>query len=153
MRAPHEIDLPVHSPADAVFDAALGVVQNTKNLQVLAVHTQGHRLVALEKSKMSNPKIFVVGVGGQGDQSLLRVAVGSDPRTRKALMDGKFNKTAATKYVESVQAALSGAAPAPSTPVANHYVQKKVQVPWEDPTAEPDIDLGFSWLGLVAHMR
>lgn len=153
MRAPHQIDLPFPAPADAVFDSALGVVQNTKNLQVLAVHTQGRRLVALEKSKMSNPKIFVVGVDEQDGNGQLHVVVGSDPRTRKALMDGKFNKTAAGKYVEAVQAAASGAAPAPSTPVANHYVQKKNQVPWEDPTVEPDIDLGFSWLGLASHMH
>lgn len=153
MRAPHQIDLPIPSPADTVFDGALGVVQNTKNLQILAVHTQGRKLVALEKSKMSNPKIFVVGVDEQADNGQLHVVVGSDPRTRKALLDGKFNKTAAEKYVAAVQAAVSGDAPAPSTPVVNHYVQKKNQVPWEDSTVEPDIDLGFSWLGLVAHMR
>lgn len=153
MRSPHEITQPMTPPADAVFDNALGVVQNTKNLQILAVHTQGRRLVALEKSKMSNPKIFVVGVDDLEGTGQLHVVVGSDPRTRKALMDGKFNKTAAEKYVAAVQAAASGSAPAPSTPVANHYLQKKTQVPWEDPTVEPEIDLGFSWLGLVAHMR
>ncbi|MDN5715925.1 MAG: hypothetical protein L0G89_01705 [Janibacter sp.] len=153
MRAPHQIDLSLPSSADAVFDNALGVVQNTKNLQILAVHTQGRKLVAFEKSKMSNPKIFVVGVDDAEGTGQLHVAVGTDPRTRKALMDGKFNKTAAEKYVAAVQAAASGSAPAPSTPVANHYLQKKTQVPWEDATVEPEIDLGFSWLGLVAHMR
>lgn len=153
MRAPHQIDLPLAAPPDAVFEHSLGVVQNTKNLHVLAVHTPGRRLVALEKSKMSNPKIYVISVDDQAGQGVLHVAVGSDPRTRKALMDGKFNKTAAGKYVESVQAALSGAAPAPSTPVPNHYVQKKTQIPWEDPAVEPDIDLGFSWLGLASHMH
>lgn len=153
MRAPHEINLPMSSPADAVFDSALGVVQNTKNLKILAVHTQGRRLVAFENAKMSNPKIFAIGVDDLEGKGRLHVVVGTDPRTRKALLDGKFNKTAASKYVEAVEAAVSGAAPAPSTPVVNHYMQKKNQVPWEDPTVEPDIDLGFSWLGLVAYMH
>ncbi|KRE35009.1 hypothetical protein ASG73_17300 [Janibacter sp. Soil728] len=153
MRAPHEITQPLPSPADAVFDNALGVVQNTKNLQILAVHTQGRKLVALEKAKMSNPKIYVVGVDDAEGKGQLHVVVGSDPRTRKALMDGKFNKTAAEKYVAAVEAAASGSAPAPSTPVANHYMQKKNQIPWEDANVEPEIDLGFSWLGLVAHMH
>lgn len=153
MRAPHQTDVSISSPADTVFDGALGVVQNTKNVRILAVHTEGRKLVAFEKSKMSNPKIFVIGVDEDGAQSTLHVVVGSDPRTRRALMDGKFNKTAAGKYVESVQAAVDGTAPAPSTPVTNHYVQKKNEVPWEDPNVEPDIDLGFSWLGLVTHIR
>lgn len=136
------------SAADA-FDAALGVVQNTKNLDILAVHNEGRKLVAFERSKMSNPKIYVMAVD---EQSQLQLAVGTDPRTRKALLDGKANKKSAARFVEAVQGARAGTTPAPSTPVSNHYVQKKNQVPWTDPNQEPDIDLGFSWLGLIQGM-
>jgi hypothetical protein len=89
----------------------------------------------------------------QGPQSALLLAVGTDPRTRKALLDGKFNEKSATRFVEAVQGAVDGTAPAPATPVANHYLQKKTEVPWIDPNQEPDIDLGFSWLGLIGSMH
>lgn len=143
----------VSVPADETFHAALGVVQNTKNLAILAVHNEGHKLVALEKSKMSNPKIYVIAVDGQGAESTLQLAVGTDPRVRKAMMDGKFNEKSAGRFVAAMNGALDGTAPAPATAVANHYMQKKSQVPWTDPNVEPDIDLGFSWLGLVGDMH
>lgn len=138
--------------ADQAFLAALGVVQNTKNLDILAVHNEGRKLVAFERSKMSNPKIYVIAADDQ-PQPAVHIAVGTDPRTRKALLDGRANEKSATKFVEAVQGALDGTAPAPVTPVANHYKQKKNEVPWTDPSQEPDIDLGFSWLGLASRMH
>lgn len=66
--------------------------------------------------------------------------VGTDPRTPKALMDGKANDKSLKKYLESVQGALNGSVPAPVTPVANHYLQKKTEVPWTDPNADPQIE-------------
>lgn len=152
MRAISQHSIPVSTSAADAFQAALGVVQNTKNLDVLAVHNEGRKLVAFERSKMSNPKIYVIAVDDQESKPTLHLAVGTDPRTRKALLDGKANQKSASRFVEATQGALSGATPAPATPVANHYVQKKAQVPWTDPNQEPDIDLGFSWLGLASHM-
>lgn len=142
MRSPKTQTVAIPDPA-AGFQAALGVVQNTKNLDILAVHTEGQRLVAYENSKMSNQKIYVIGVDASKPE--LVIAVGTDPRTRKALMDGRANDKSATKFVEAVQGALDGSAPAPATPIENHYVQKKNQVPWTDASQEPDIELGFSW--------
>lgn len=153
MRAICHRATPASGSAAQAFEAALGVVQSTKSLTILAVHNDARKLVAFESSKMSNPKIYVIGVDDQGSEPMVGIAVGTDPRTRKALLDGKFNEKSANRFVEAVQGALNGTAPAPCTPVANHYLQKKTQVPWTDPSQEPDIDLGFSWLGLVAHMR
>ena len=153
MRAISQKVISVPASTGDAFQAALGVVQNTKNLKILAVHNEGLSLVAFESSKMSNPKIYVITVQAHESETIVGINVGTDPRTRKALLDGKFNEKSATKFLESVQGAIDGSAPAPATPVANHYVQKKTQVPWIDPNEEPDIDLGFSWLGLAAHMR
>ncbi len=152
MRASCQKSVAVSVSADEAFHTALGVVQNTKNLDILAVHNEARKLVAFEKSKMSNPKIYVLAVE-EGAQPTLHLAVGTDPRVRKALLDGKFNEKSAGRFVEGFQGALDGSAPAPATPVPNHYVQKKTQVPWTDPNEEPDIDLGFSWLGLAGHMH
>lgn len=152
MRAPHQMSLPASTPADPTFQTALGVVQRTKNMKTLAVHNEGHKLVVLEKSKLSNPKIYVVAVQDQGAQSTLHVVVGSDPRTRSAMLDATANKKAAGKYVDAVNSALASPVDPPSTPVPNHYMQKKTQVPWDDPNTEPDIDLGFSWLGLAGEI-
>lgn len=143
----------VSASAAEGFRAALGVVQNTKNLDLLAVHNEGRKLVAFEKSKMSNPKIYVLEVDDQGPKPTLQLAVGTDPRVRKAMLDGKFNEKSAGRFVDAVQGALEGTAPAPAAAVANHYVHKKEQIPWTDPEQEPDIDLGFSWLGLASHMH
>lgn len=120
-------------------------------MSILAVHNEGRKLVVLEKSMMSNAKIFVINVEDQGSQSVLNVVAGADPRMRGALLDGMLNQKGAAKFVASVQEAASGATTAPSTPVPNHYMQKKQQIPWEDPNVEPDIQLGFSWLGLASH--
>ncbi|MDN5745983.1 MAG: hypothetical protein L0H31_12780 [Nocardioidaceae bacterium] len=151
MRAIKNVSIPI-TAADQAFQAALGVVQNTKNLDVLAVHNQARKLVAFERSKMSNPKIHVLAVD-QSPQPALHLAVGTDPRTRKALLDGHANEKSATKFIQALHGALDGTAPAPATPVANHYVQKKNQVAWDDPDVEPDIELGFSWLGLASQIR
>ncbi len=147
--ARHE-EITVSVAADEAFQGALGVVQHGKNFQLLAVHNQGRKLVALEKSKMSNPKVYAVQVVGEGAQPTIEVTVDTDPRQRKAMMDGKFNQKALSKFVEGVKGALDGSAPAPVTPVKNHYMQKKDQVPWTDPDQDPEIDLGFSWQALMA---
>ena len=152
MRSVRQSSTTMTGSTDDVFAAALGVVQHSKNLAILAVHTEGRLLVALDKAKMSNAKIYVVSVEQVGHQATLHLAVGTDPRTQKALLDGRANDKAAGRYVEGVRGALDGTAPAPATPVANHYVQKKDQVPWTDPDVEPDIDLGFSWTAFLTHM-
>lgn len=151
MPAPHQVSLPASAPAQALFQSALGVVQNTKSMQILAAHNEGRALVVLGKSMMTNSRIYVIGVEGQGNQSVLHVSVVADPRMRAAALDGTFNKKAAGKYITAVESALTGETPAATTPVANHYVQKKNQIPWDDPNIEPDIQLGFSWLGLASH--
>lgn len=151
MKAIRQNSLTVEAPAPAAFQAALGVAQNTKNVDILAVHNEGQKLVAIEKSKMSNRKIYMVATESQGPNTVLHVAVGTDPRQRQAVLDGKFNAKSLSRFVDAVQGALSGAAPAPITPVPNHFVQKKEQVPWLDPNQEPDIELGFSWLGFASN--
>ncbi|MGH3090597.1 MAG: hypothetical protein ACRDSJ_25240 [Rubrobacteraceae bacterium] len=151
MRSPKHEAASFAAPASTVFGHALGVVQSKKAMSILAVHNEGRKLVVFEKSKMSNPKIYVINVEGQGAQSVLHVVAGADPRMRGALLDGMLNQKGAAKFVVSVQEAASGAMAAPSTPVPNHYMQKKQQIPWEDPNVEPDIQLGFSWLGLASH--
>ena len=63
MRAPHQDILTSTESPDAVFQAALGVVQNAKGTSILAVHTGGRKLVARQKGKFSNPKLFQLQVG------------------------------------------------------------------------------------------
>lgn len=148
MRSAHQESIAISKPADAVFQAALGVAQNTKNACILAVHNEGRKLVVREKPKMSNAKFQQIWVEDKGDSAQLNVVVGTDPRTPKALMDGKFNEKSLKKYLENVQAALDGSAPAPVTPVSNHYLAKKTEVPWEDPEQDPQIELDGNILAL-----
>lgn len=144
MRAPCATDLPLDHPADETFRAALGVVQNAKGFELLAVHNEGRKLIAYEKPKLTSARIHMVVVHDE-DQTVLSHAVGNDPRTTKALLDGKFNKKAAQQYLEAVAGALDGSEPAPVSAVENHYVQKKDRVPWTDSEQEPEVELGFSW--------
>ena len=148
MRAATQETIAISASPDAVFDAVLGVTQGNKNARILAVHNQGRMLVAREKAMLSNPKFHQVHVEGEGQQSQLVVVVGSDPRSQKALMDGKANAKSLKKFVESVQAALDGSEPAPSTPVANHYVQKKSEVAWVDPAQDPEIELDGNFVAM-----
>lgn len=129
-------------PADAVFQALLGVVQNTKGTQILAAHNEGRILVFREKTMWSNPKIHVLAVKEQAGTSQLFASVETDPRGQKALMDGSMNQKSLNKLLEGVRAAVDGTAPVTATPVANHYLQKKNEIPWEDPEQPPDIELG-----------
>ncbi|MFT4289432.1 hypothetical protein [Nocardioides sp.] len=78
----------------------------------------------------------------------LNVAVGTDPRTPKALLDAKFNGSSLAKLVENIQAVLAGTASAPVTPVPNHYLQGKEQVAWTDPNEDPQIELDGNLLAL-----
>ncbi|GAA5141681.1 hypothetical protein GCM10023340_03780 [Nocardioides marinquilinus] len=132
-------------PPDHVFQAALGVVQNDKASTVLAVHNGGRKLVVRQKAKMSNPKFVQVYVEPTAGPSHLHVQVGSDDRSSRALMDGRANQKALGRFIEDVQGALDGSRPAPVTPVPDHFMQKKSQVPWVDPNTDPDIELGGSF--------
>lgn len=151
MRSPKHEAASFAASAPTVFGHALGVVQSRKAMSILAVHNEGRKLVIFEKSMMSNPKIYVTNVEDQGSQSVLHVVAGADPRMRGALLDGMLNQKGAAKFVGSVQEAASGEVTAIPTPVLNHYMQKKQQIAWDDPDVEPDIQLGFSWLGLASH--
>lgn len=142
MRSPKQHSVRIDQPAGEVFRAALGVMQHTKSATVLAVHNDGRMLVVRDKPKMSNAKFFQVLVEEQGAAGTLSVLVGTDPRTPKAILDGKFNQKSLDKYVEAVQAALDGTRPAPATPVENHYLQGDTVVPWVDSTQEPEIEVG-----------
>jgi len=148
MRAIRQETITVSQPADAVFQAALGVVQNNKIAKILAVHNEGRKIVLREQSKMSNRKFHHIWVEDQGGSAQLYVVVGTDPRTPKAIMDGKANAKSLKKFVESVQAVLNGSASAPVTPVANHYMQKKTEVPWSDPDKDPEIELDGNLVAL-----
>lgn len=149
MRAPQQDTIAIASPPEAVFDAVLGVTQNTKNLRILAVHTGGRKIVVREAPKMSNPKFINVWVGGEGAQAQLHITVGTDPRTPKALLDGRANGKTLKGFVDRVQAALDGSAAAPSTPVADHYLQKKTEVAWEDPEQDPQIELDGNFVAVM----
>lgn len=142
MRQAKEASIQMSHDAGQVFEAAVGVVQGAKGRRILAVHNEGRKLVVREKSKFSNPKFVLVGVASGGVGSQLHVVVGTDPRTPSALLDGTMNDRALKKFVEGVQAVLDGSAPAPASPVSNHYLKKKTQVPWLDPNQEPEIELG-----------
>lgn len=146
MRAVRQQSATIQQPADAVFQAAIGVVQNNKSSSILAVHNGARKLVVREKAKMSNPKLQMIFVEDKGGAAELHVTVGTDPRSPKALMDGKANDKALTKLLGAVDGAVTGSAPAPVTPVADHYVQGKTEVPWTDPSEEPDIELGGGFL-------
>lgn len=152
MRAPRQETTAFSASPAAVFDAVLGVTQNNKSASILAVHNEGRMLVAREKGKLSNPKFHQVVVEGEGEQSQLTVVVGSDPRSQKALMDGKANEKSLKKLVENVQAALDGSEPAPSTPVTNHFMQKKTQVPWTDPAQDPEIELDGNFVAVMFNL-
>lgn len=145
--------LTVKATPDDAFQAALGVVQNTKNFDILAVHVEGRQLVARKKPKTTNAKIFVINVTSEMQgQATINLVVDIDPRMRKAIIDGKVNKKSAGNYLEAVQGALNGSAPAPASPVKNHFMQKKEQVPWTDPSQDPDIQMGFSWVSFAHSM-
>lgn len=148
MRSARQESIAVSGSAHAVFQAALGVVQNTKNTRILAVHNEGRKLVARSKAMLSNPKFYQVLVEEQGQTSQLHVVVGTDPRSPGALLDGMMNDRALKKYLASVQAALDGSAPAPATPVTNHYLQKKTEVPWTDASQDPEIELDGHFLAM-----
>lgn len=150
MRAAKTESVQLTEAPDAVFQAALGVVQNNKKSQVLAVHTGGRKLVVREKALMSNPKFQYVWVDDSDGSTQLRIAVGSDPRSSGALMDGKANEKSLKAFVEGVRGALSGSAPAPASPVADHYLQKKTEVPWTDPEQDPDIELDGNFKAMFA---
>ncbi|MGI6878499.1 hypothetical protein [Microbacterium sp. gxy059] len=143
MRALRHQSVAIAQPADAVFRAALGTVQSAKGTTILAVHNEGRKLVAREKSMMSNPKLVQIWIEGDETSAELNVAVGSDPRSPKALLDGKANEKSLAKLVEAIQS--GGAAP---TPVANHYLVKKTEVPWTDPAEDPQIELDGTLLAL-----
>jgi len=147
MHAPKHASATFTAPAQDTFARALAVAQATKAQSILAVHNEGRKLVVFEKSMMSNPKIYVINVEDHGTQSVLHVVAGADPRMRGALLDGMLNQKGADKFVASARSASAGGV----APVPNHYLQKKQQVPWEDHNVEPDIQLGFSWLGLASH--
>lgn len=148
MRSAQQESVTIAASADAVFQAALGVAQQTKAVEVLAVHNEARKLVAREKGRMSNAKFYQVLVEEQGEGAQLHAVVGTDPRAPKALLDGKMNSRALGKYVESVRGAADGSAPAPATPVANHYLQKKTEVPWEDGSQDPQIELDGNILAM-----
>ncbi len=141
MRAPQTESMTVAQSPDPLFGAALGVVQNTKGLVVLAVHHAGRRLVAREKGKFSNPKFYEIRVLGGFESAELHIVVGTDPRSPKALLDGKFNAKALKNYLERLRGALDGSAPAPASPVDDHFLQGKTAVPWSDPDQDPEIEL------------
>ena len=143
-----ELAVEVTESADTVFQAALGVAQNNDNARILAVHNEGRRLIFREKPKMSNPRLQAIAVLEQGGGAQLRTRVGTDPRAQGALMDGKFNERALKKYLESVQNVLNGSATAPVTPVTNHYLAKKTEVPWDDPEQDPEIELDGNFLAM-----
>lgn len=143
MRAVRHQSIAIAQPADAVFGAALGAVQAAKGTTLLAAHNEGRKLVAREKSMMSNPKLVQIWVEGDGSSAQLNVVVGSDPRSPKALLDGKANEKSLAKLVEAIQS--GGVAP---TPVANHYLVKKTEVPWTDPEQDPQIELDGTLLAL-----
>ena len=128
-------------PPEAVFQAALGVLQNAKNATLLAAHNGGGRLIAREKPKMSNAKFVNIQVDGEAAGSQLHVVIGTDPRNPKALLDGKANAKSLKNFVENVRGALDGSKPAPASPVTDHFLQKKTEMPWSDPTQDPEIEL------------
>lgn len=148
MRQAKEFTTVLAQDASIVFDAALGLAQTAKSRQVLAVHNEGRRLVFREKSKFSNPKIVLVEVNTSASGSELHVVVGSDPRTPAAVLDGVMNDKALKKLVEGLSLVLDGSSSAPVTPVANHYLQKKVEVPWLDASRDPEIELDGNLLAI-----
>lgn len=150
MRSPQLETTSFSATPDDVFRAALGVLQNEKKATILASHTGGRKLVAREKASLSNPKFIQVVVEGAATATQLHVVVGTDPRTPKALLDGRANEKALKKFLENVQGALDGSNPAPATPVPDHFMQKKTQVPWEDPDQDPAIELDGNFLAMYA---
>lgn len=141
MRSPQTESMTVAESPDALFGAALGVVQHTKGLVILAVHSAGRRLVAREKGKFSNPKFYEIRVLGDAGGAELHIVVGTDPRSPKAMLDGTFNTKALKGFLERLRGALDGSAPAPASPVGDHYRQGKTEVPWSDPEQDPEIEL------------
>ena len=150
MRAPRQESITLAAPLDAVFLAMLGVAQSDKSNRILAVHRQGAKLVLRSKAKMSNPKFIQLWVDDLGPSRTLHIVVGSDPRTNPAVLDGWANGKALKKFVEAVQGALDGSAPAPATPVANYYLSKKTEVPWVDSSQSPEIELDGDFLAMYS---
>lgn len=150
MRSVQQESLTVPQPAGEVFEAALGVAQNASNVRILAVHTGGRKLVVRERSKMSNPKFIQAWVEGDAGPSQLHVTVGTDPRSPKALLDGRANQKSLSRFLDDVRGALDGSRPVAAAPVADHFVQKKTEVPWTDPAQDPEIELDGNFLAMYA---
>jgi len=148
MSSEKQQSIALNAPADAVFQAALGVVQSRKRTTILAVHNTGHKLIVREKGMTTNPKFIQMWLEADAAHTQMHVTVSPDPRAPKALLDGKFNDKALKTFVEDVQGALDGSAPAPATPVPDHFVQKKAQVPWSDPQQDPAIELDGNFLAM-----
>lgn len=148
MRDVRDVALEVPEDAATVFHAALGVVQRAKNCKILAVHSEGWRLIVREKPWYSNPRFIVVGVEPRGAGSEFHVIVGADPRTPAALLDGRLNARALAKFLVRVRAAVDGSDPAPASPVGNYYLQKNTEVPWVDANQPPEIELGGNVLAM-----
>ena len=148
MRSPRYESHPIQASPDDVFRAALGVAQNEKSARILAVHNGGRKLVFRERAKLSNPKFFQVWVEDNGAESELNIAVGSDPRSPKALLDGRANQKSLTAFVQKARGVLQGSGSAPVTEVSDHFLQKKTEVPWTDPNQDPEIELDGNFLAL-----
>lgn len=142
MRESRDQSVPLSATPQEVFAAALGVAQSGTKDQILAVHNEGRKVIFRGKAMFSNPKFFFIWVEEHNGASVLHVTVGTDPRTPKALLDGKINTKALAGYVEKVQAALTGSAPVSVSPVTNHYLRQTELVPWQDHNELPDIELG-----------
>lgn len=149
MRSVKEQSLPLQTPAADAFQTALGVVQAATKVDVVAVHNEGRKLVAFEKSMMSNQKFIVITV--DEDPATLHAAVGTDPRTRRAALDGKFNEKSLDKLLDALRSALDGTTPVTTTPMPNHVKQKKTQVEWVDPEQAPEVIPEFSMVAWLAH--
>ncbi|QIK74770.1 hypothetical protein [Nocardioides piscis] len=141
MRSPKQDSAAFTQAPEAVFEAALGVLQNAGNMTLLAAHNGGRRLIARERPKMSNAKFLDIRVEGDAGAAQLHVTVGTDPRTPKAMLDGKANAKVLKNYVASVRGAVDESSPAPASPVADHCLQKKTEVPWADAGQDPEIEL------------
>jgi hypothetical protein len=106
-------------PEGDLFSAVVHVVQQG-GYDIGGLSNERRELVFVSgKTLMSWGHMFAAVVESDGTGSVLQLVVAGVPGAPQALLDGRKNKKAATRFVEDVEAALAGPTPAQPEPVAS----------------------------------
>lgn len=125
---------------EAVFTAALGLVQNADDSELRAIHNEGRALIVRRKTKrLSWSKLVMVRVFPAAGGCSVNVAVQSLPEGAGGMLDGIRNGKIVQQYFDDIQGSLDGVIRAPATMIESHYVRDDGStVPWRNPDDFPE---------------